>query len=516
MKFYIFLLFVATGLGSVNSQTYPCGVNYAPYNFDNEPVTLGLSAGEYEPGKKAYLGLSSWNQMTLDAGRIQISPPGILMPTNGITSSLITSGSVWYLKPKSNQTFSWVSSKNAETVTNAVDFGTQTSGTPSYFGSVINNGTVYVGIVSLYMGGLFYVDSNGYLGFATSYNVLICQSTVAENPVAPPNISTSASNVDTGCINNWVPYNNDKEPETKGVSADKYDCGNNAYVGKANPDVGPWRPGRIQTTGQAGLYLLNKGREIYVQNGSYYLANNPNYTYNWVVFDGNLPSNAVYVRSNVGALAFPITKIKINGDTRIGFQLGDQAAIPTDTGYGSYFQYFQILTCDPIPRYKCAVPQFKKYNLDNAPSNDGFSAGKLNGVNAYIGRSVKKCTSNCDYNIGRIQTSPSSAAGVYFADEFSSNQMFDNVTAEYLVRNVNNTYIWQSSTSGLKVKNAIEFSQTGSHPYYIGISVIDHNVFIGKVLPGKGLFYIDSNGSKTFTITYSVLTCYSSDSSNGV
>ncbi|KAG5683382.1 hypothetical protein PVAND_012667 [Polypedilum vanderplanki] len=529
-KSFILLLFVAyasakivtpgTGGGPPPgvSQINPCVIDYAVFNFDAEPDTFGLSAGEYEPGKNAYIGIGSWNHMTLNAGRVQTSPPGILLPTNGDSSTLSTSGEAWYIKKKMNHVYNWVASQNAESVQYAVDFGSKTSGTPFYIARVNNNGSVSIGIIALYMGGVYYVNNNGKLKFAQSgYEVLTCFTSTTETSLPLPQIQVvSGPNVDVGCINNWVPYNNDKEPETKGVSAGEYDCGNNAYVGKANTsDGGPFRPGRIQTTGQAGLYLLHKAKETYIQSGSYYLADNPSYTYKWVNYEGSIPSNAVNVRSGIGALYFPVTRVQISGKVKVGYQLGDQADFPTDTG-NAFLDYYEVLTCDPIPRYKCAAPQFKKYNLDDAPSNDGFSAGKLNGVTAYIGRGSRKCINGCGYNIGRIQTSPSSAAGVYYTDDLSSTEIFDNVTAEYLVRNVNNTYIWKPSSDGVKVKNAIEFSQTGSHPYYIGIAVIDHNVFIGKVRPGKGLFFIDIDGVKRVADTYAVLTCFSSDSSNGL
>jgi hypothetical protein len=158
------------------------GVDYSQFNLNSDPAYYGLSAGEYEPSKKAFIGLGSWQSMSLNAGRVQLSPPGILLPYNGGVGNFVNnSGSIWYLRPRSTQNFSWVTSQNGDTVDFAVDFGTNSSGTPYYFGRIVTSSPVLIGIVPLYMGRIFYVDENGKFAYASSgYEVLTCKSSIGK------------------------------------------------------------------------------------------------------------------------------------------------------------------------------------------------------------------------------------------------------------------------------------------------------------------------------------------------
>jgi hypothetical protein len=150
---------------------------------------------------------------------------------------------------------------------------------------------------------------------------------------------------------------------------------------------------------------------------------------------------------------------------------------------------------------------WEKYNLDNAPAVNGISPGSYNKITAYIGRGRRNCLVDCGFNIGRIQTTPS-GAGAYYTTDLSASEIFDNATAEYLVKNANDTYIWEASSDGVRVENAIKSSDP--QPFYIGMTIFDHNVFIGKVRPGKGLFYSDIGETRRVTGSYAVLTCFSS------
>jgi hypothetical protein len=159
----------------------------------------------------------------------------------------------------------------------------------------------------------------------------------------------------------------------------------------------------------------------------------------------------------------------------------------------------------------CYLPlpgqEWKKYNLDNATSTDGFPVRT-----SYIGRGTTKCINGCDYEVGRIQTDP----GVFYLDELSETEKFDNTTVEYLVKNPNYTYRWVPSRSGVKVENALELHKEGHYPFYIGKIRVNEDMFIGKVKPGEGIFFVGPNGKQVTISSYSVLTCTSSDASNGV
>jgi hypothetical protein len=134
--------------------------------------------------------------------------------------------------------------------------------------------------------------------------------------------------------------------------AGEYNYGNTAYVGKIGPN-GFWRPGRIQAGLDAGIYTVEKGSEKYFQSNSFYLANNPSYTYRWVSMSGTLPTNAVKVRNPVGSMAFAVTRLKIDGLTRIGMFMGKEAYFPTANGGTAFYNFYEVLTCSPIPRYTC-------------------------------------------------------------------------------------------------------------------------------------------------------------------
>jgi hypothetical protein len=124
---------------------------------------------------------------------------------------------------------------------------------------------------------------------------------------------------------------------------------NTAYVGKIGPN-GFWRPGRIQTTTAAGIYAIEKGTETLFQNNSFYLANNPSYTYSWVSFSGALPTNAVKVRNPVGSMAFAVTRLpRIYNETRIGMFMGKEAYFPNANGIAGFYNTYEVLTCNPVP-----------------------------------------------------------------------------------------------------------------------------------------------------------------------
>jgi hypothetical protein len=112
-------------------------------------------------------------------------------------------------------------------------------------------------------------------------------------------------------------------------------------------------PGRIQTTSKAGFYASMQRTEVYI-NSSFYLANNPNYTYYWVNFDGSIPNNVVFARSNVGAFALPITRVKENGHVKIGILIYPTGNfVNKDKTNDENLENFELLVCDPWPKYRC-------------------------------------------------------------------------------------------------------------------------------------------------------------------
>ncbi|KAG5667238.1 hypothetical protein PVAND_015228 [Polypedilum vanderplanki] len=481
-----------------------------------ECVEYGLSAGYYAPGKKAYIGLGNWNDMLLNAGRIQLDPPGLLIPSaknRGIF--LNDSNKMWYLARRNHHRYNWIASENGKDVPFAIEYGVKTSGLKSYIGRIKKNQTVFLGIVVPGMNVMYFVDENGNSQTSNTYDVLTCKSYKNETAIPLPRItatSSLSSNVDssTGCIHNWQPYNNDDAPAKNGISAGEHDCGNTAYVGYGNP-ANLIRPGRLQIIDKKGIYLLHKKTEVYLNDSSvYYLLNNHHYTYKWVTYDGNnkVLQNAVFTKNSNRSLKLPIARVKTNGHIHIGFFVSPIAYFPTNDGKDDEVHIdFEILVCDPWPKYKC-TQQWKKLNANI--SVDGFSVDST----SFIGRGTRKCINGCDYGLGKIQ---SGSNGVNYLDDLSATAVFDNSSnVEYLVKNPSDTYKWQPSRNGVKVVNALELHKEGHRPFYIGMTRINDNVVVGKVRPGDGLFFIDPvTGKQQSTSSYEVLTCTSPDASNG-
>ncbi|KAG5668897.1 hypothetical protein PVAND_016815 [Polypedilum vanderplanki] len=523
---FIFLCFTLTVIITQNKADkseekeieFECANKFYRYYLDDEPAEYGVSAGLYAPDKKAYVGLSIWRKMALAAGRIQIDPPGILVPDTSRPSYFVNDSSqIWFLKRRSRHHYKWIPSGNGTLVPFAIEFGRKSSGMTSYIGRiVIKNTTVFVGLVLPDMNVMYYIDNNNnFKAISDGYEVLTCRTHKNETALPLPTIPSSSSglNVDSpnGCINNWQPYNLNDAPITNGISAGEFDCGNVAYVGYSTQS-GLNTPGRVQVIDPKGVYTIVKKKEILINDSSIrYLVDNPNYTYSWVKYDGSnsAPSNAVFVRSPVGQFSAAVARVSQNGHTKLGSFVSQRGYFPSNDGNtDEYYGNFEILVCDPWPKYKC-LQQWKQLNSNNSnPSTDGFSLGS----NSFIGRSTRKYVNGCNFVLGQIQSS-----SVNYADDLTGAAVFDNSNyAEYLVKNPSYTYKWTISSSGAKIKNALTLQKEGFSSFYIGMTNINNNVIIGKVLPGKGLFYLDPVcGKRQATDSYSVLTCTSPDASNG-
>lgn len=149
---------------------------------------------------------------------------------------------------------------------------------------------------------------------------------------------------------------------------------------------------------------------------------------------------------------------------------------------------------------------------NSGPKVDGFQVGNFNtNFSVYIGRSGER-------NLGRAQATPAEKAGVYYLNQLNLKTAFDNSphTAEYLVKNPNYHYKFVQSRNGVKVHNALGLHREGNQSFYIGIARILENTYVGKVIPGEGLVFIDKNDNRVIITSYEVLTCTSPDVANGI
>ncbi|KAG5667256.1 hypothetical protein PVAND_015245 [Polypedilum vanderplanki] len=471
---------------------FECANKFYHYYLDDEPAEYGLSAGQYAPDKRAYVAIGIWEGMCLVGGCIQLNPPGFYKPTLGDKGIFVNeSQQMWYLGKRKHHHFQWIASENGKVEPFTIEFGLKSGGLLSYVGRIRINNFTFLGNVVPDMNIFHYVDENGNARRTNvGYEVLTCKSTKNETTIPPPIISSSNNlpNIDLPpeCINNWQSYNYDDAPAKNGVIAEEYDCGNTAYVGKGSPSFFT-RAGRLQI-----------------------VVVNPNYTYRWENYDilQPPPHNAVLVRISTTNVVTGIARVQTNEHIKIGFLAPPIAYFPAYDGESDEMHYnFEILVCDPWPKYKCAQ-QWRKLNANI--SVDGFSVDST----SFIGRGRRKCINGCDYGLGKIQ---SGSNGVNYLDDLTATAVFDNSSnVEYLVKNPSDTYKWQPSRNGVKVVNALELHKEDHRPFYIGMTRIDDNVVIGKVRSGDGLFFIDPvTGKQQSTSSYEVLTCTSPDASNG-
>lgn len=124
-----------------------------------------------------------------------------------------------------------------------------------------------------------------------------------------------------------------------------------AYIGKGN--AGIMRPGRIQVVDDAGLYILNGGKQTLLKNETFYLADNDNYTYDWKQFDGTYFLNQVTVTPDRGAMYFPVARVQVNGHWQIVTESGGRAMVPNSHGGFDFYSNYEVLVCDTIPKYQC-------------------------------------------------------------------------------------------------------------------------------------------------------------------
>ncbi|KAG5675262.1 hypothetical protein PVAND_005177 [Polypedilum vanderplanki] len=352
----VFLVASAAGLKRIDHE---CGNQFYPYNLDNEPAINGLSAEQYAPGKEAYVGLNLLKNIAFQFNRIQLNPPGVnLYNPSGISTFSNDSSKIWYLYNNPNHTCKWVDCPNIDFPPNSIQVASDLSGYQILAGRIVRpNGLVYVGLVLSIAKIMLYVDENNLTQIVPSgYQILTCKSSVKNEMKypAPYYDFPTTPDPDVGCINNWQPYNNDDAPSKNGVAAGTFDVNNIAYVGKVKLQQyidGVVIPGRIQINHKSGIFTSNAGKTIFIANGSYYLVNNPNYSYYWVSFNGTgLPTNAVYARDDIGKLKHAIGRLETNGQTQIGY-VTNLLLVLTNNGNGDeLFNRYEVLVCDPWPK----------------------------------------------------------------------------------------------------------------------------------------------------------------------
>ncbi|KAG5667179.1 hypothetical protein PVAND_015174 [Polypedilum vanderplanki] len=442
-----------------NLPDLECQNKFYRYNLDDEPAEYGLSAGFYASNKEVFVGLANWHYAALCSGSLHLDPPGIWAPnSNGPGIFLNDSAQMWYLGVNLNHKYDWIDSEITQTVPFAIEYNREQSGFPLYIARIKINNFTMIGTVASGLGGFYYVDEFGQTKITkTGYQVLTCKTKKNETRIPLPKVPQLPSTSIISCVNNWQPYKNDDAPTKNGISAGSHYCDDLAFVGMGKYFELNW-PGRIQTTSPSGFYFPKGGIEAYMTNGSYYLVDNSNYSYYWVNYEGNFPSNAVFVKQDVGKFLFGIARLKINVE-----------------------------------------------EINANISVDGFSVDST----SFIGRGTRKCINGCDYGLGKIQ---SDSNGVNYLDDLTATAVFDNSSnVEYLVKNPSDTYKWQPSRNGVKVVNALELHKEGHRPFYIGMTRINDNIVVGKVRPGDGLFFIDPiTGKQQSTSSYEVLTCTSS------
>ncbi|KAG5667259.1 hypothetical protein PVAND_015247 [Polypedilum vanderplanki] len=103
-----------------------CGNKFYRYYLDDAPAKYGLSAGYYAPGKEAYVAIGNWQCAVLNSGRLQLDPPGVLLPNLGGPGTFLNdSHQMWYFYKNPHHEYKWVDTNNGEIVPYAIDFNTE-------------------------------------------------------------------------------------------------------------------------------------------------------------------------------------------------------------------------------------------------------------------------------------------------------------------------------------------------------------------------------------------------------
>lgn len=184
---------------------FSTGNKFYRYYFDDEPAEYGLTAGEYEEGKQAYVAVVD-TTFTVSNARLQLSPPGALITDfgdSGITKFINDSShAIYYLYRNRHHKYEWVDSQFGDEVPFAIDIGTDIFTTAAYIARIKVNGYFRYGPVPVMFGAIMYngdtLGSN--LKASPFYQVLTCKSCKKNEPktVMPkPKIKLPQS--DIGC-----------------------------------------------------------------------------------------------------------------------------------------------------------------------------------------------------------------------------------------------------------------------------------------------------------------------------
>ncbi|KAL7012783.1 hypothetical protein ACKWTF_015046 [Chironomus riparius] len=485
---------------------YPCPVKWKPYRLDDEPNKYGIKSGIYQHDDQAFIARGIIKN-TITFGRIKIDgKPGFYTQMGGEQSFNDNPNQIWYLAKNQDCKYSWVDADDESQRKFVIDIGSDEIGIRVFIPRYSQAPPM--------KGGLFYWDD----ALASlkirniTYQTLTCRS---KNPITsnkqkynspnyPPTIHRSD---DSGCKHTWKFFNNSAEPAQDGLNAGLFEANNPAYVGMTM--VGRfWRPSRIQTVSPVGAYYLDDLEEEHCRNHSYYLVDNPKYKYYWVDVVGNeYIKNSVAVSQDSGPFRFPIGKAILNGKTIIGLTDGVGGLIyPDKNGDQHVVVQYQVLACDPVPKYKCAQ-SWKSYKFDTAPATDGFLVGIYrSNIEAFVGRTITP--ESTQHTIGRIRIGSRSKAGLYYFNAKLGYESLDRSSSvEYLVKNQGDTYQWVSSSSSKAIDNAIRNQENGE--FMVGKIQFDDKTYVGAVKAGEGLVFTDYKGRKQVSVNYEVLTCYS-------
>lgn len=141
------------------------------YTGNDDPSTLGILAGTYRQGIKAYVGRGIFDRQFVP-GRIQvIHPIGLYHPSALSIHRIVDSAE--YLVNNETQSYEWVNAQDGLPVESAVIPGYTPGRTLWYIARVQFGGFTYMGKAHL-NAGLNYENENGKEVNTRQYQVLIC------------------------------------------------------------------------------------------------------------------------------------------------------------------------------------------------------------------------------------------------------------------------------------------------------------------------------------------------------
>jgi hypothetical protein len=249
-----------------------------PYLNDKQPVINGLAVGTSRQNVTAYVGRGWYSGKggNFYPGRIQVDTGKLFIDFNNTEISFTQE--LEYLVIPAGCACSYLPPAVAVTRDGVIT----NPGPYNYMTGRVNlaNGRVEISSVEFSSFTQYYLNSNGTGVHDTATEVLVCEST------APTNVRPTVTLSSAACAG-WKSYKNDNLPTFNGLFAGTSWNNKAVYVGRGYYE-NQFQPGRVQTDGQAGIYVSSYyTEETFLVNRTEYLVLSVGCSCEWAAANAN-------------------------------------------------------------------------------------------------------------------------------------------------------------------------------------------------------------------------------------